>query len=251
MTATKLVLGFALAIALGLGFVSTAHAQGPDVQIVQLECNSDPERVVIENLGDADQDFTDWQLLSDPAEVFNLSGGLVRDTSITIQSGPSASGAFTWGLGEFIFRDDDLTDYVRIVDDTGAIVHQANCAPEPSLTPTAPSPAPTPEPSPAEVPNGGGPPPLPGNALSPAIMVLIGGSMAAAGIASVARPWLRLRHLLRRAAPSPQQELAAARPQAQRGGANGFRGALFSVGLGLALMGITAAIVVELILKRR
>ncbi|KKL68224.1 hypothetical protein LCGC14_2127110, partial [marine sediment metagenome] len=150
----------ALAIALALAAVPPAGAQGPDVQIAQLSCSGDPELVVIENFGDTAQTLAGWELQSDPpdSETFDLAvlGSLAPGASISIQSGPSAGGVFKWGL-EFIYRDDDPTDYARIVDDTGAIIHQVNCA---EATPT-PSPTPSPEPSPVgEVPNGGGAPPL-------------------------------------------------------------------------------------------
>ncbi len=188
---TRLAAGVTLAIALALAAVSFASAQGPDVQIVQLQCNGDPEQLVIKNPGDQDQDFTGWELQSDQgpdSEIFDLSqfSKLKGGTSITIQSGPSASGIFTWGDGEFIFRDDDPTDYARIVDNTGAVVHQLNCA-------VGAMPTPSPTPSPAVVPNGGGPPPPTGGALSSVMMVLLGGSMAAVGVATLAVPRLRLR----------------------------------------------------------
>ena len=186
---TKLAVGSILAAVLALAAVGAARGQGPDVQIVRLECIDDPdvggtdELVIIENRGDAPQTLAGWQLQSDPAgsEVFDLSvrASLLPGQPISVRSGPGASGVFIWS-SEFIFRDDDPTDYARIVDDTGAIVHQVNCAAEPSPA--------------AAVPNGGGPPPPSSNALSPAMMVLIGGFMAAAGLATIARPWLRLRH---------------------------------------------------------
>ena len=195
-----LALGSALTIALALAAISSAGAQEPDIQIIQLECIDDPdaegiqETVVIENLGDATQTLTGWELQSDPpdSEAFDLVvlGGLAPGASISIQSGPSASGVFKWG-DEFIFRDDDPTDYVRIVDDTGAVVHQVNCGAE--ATP-APSPTPSPQPSPVNgIPNGGGPPSPPSRVLSQAIMILIGGSLVSAGLAIFALPRLRSR----------------------------------------------------------
>ena len=113
----RLAAGCILAIAFALVGVSSARGQGPDIEITQLECSGDPEVVVIENRGDADQSLAGWQLQSDPtgSEVYDLSmrgDYLVVDTSIRVQSGPSASGVFlqdNWGL-EFIFRDDDPTD---------------------------------------------------------------------------------------------------------------------------------------------
>lgn len=232
---TKLAAGVVLAIALALAAVSFASAQGgPDIQIGELDCNSDPERVKIENLGDADQDFTGWQLQSDPvgSEVFDLSGGLVADTSITIQSGPSASGVFSWGTDE-VFRDNDSTDYARIVDNTGAVVHQVNCAG--GATPT-PSPSPSPTPSPDGVPNGGGPPSAPGDALSSMMLVLIGGSMAAVGVATLALPRLRLR-------PSP-----VARSHVQRVGRDDSGRRPLSTTFGLAIVAL--ATVVFLLTRR-
>ena len=187
----------ALAIALALAAISPAGGQGPDVQIAQLSCSGDPELVVIENFGDTAQTLANWELQSDPpdSEIFDLTvlGGLAPGASISIQSGPSAGGVFNWTL-EFIYRDDDPTDYARIVDNSGAVVHQVDCAA--GATPT---------PSPADVPNGGGPPAPTGGALSSTMMVLIGGSLAAVGVATLALPRLRL---LPSAAPrSPVQRL--------------------------------------------
>ncbi len=229
----------ALAIALALAAVSPAGAQGPDVQIAQLSCSGDPELVVIENFGDTAQTLASWELQSDPpdSQTFDLAvlGGLAPGASIAIQSGPSASGVFKWGL-EFIYRDDDPTDYARIVDDTGAIVHQVNCA---EATPT---PSPTPEPSPAaEVPNGGGAPPLPSGSPSPAMTLLVGGALAVAGLAMIALPRLRLRPALAVAASSPQTDY--------RGG-SGTRRGRSSTALGLTLAGL-CAVAMFVILRRR
>lgn len=249
----RFALGLVLAIVLGFAFVWRADAQGPDIQIVQLECTGDPELVVIENLGDASQALAGWQLQSDPpdSQVFDLTvlGGLQPGASVFIRSGPAASGVFKWGL-EFIFRDDDPTDYARIVDDTGAVVHQVNCAGE-----VAPEPSPTPSPEPPPpngVPNGGGPPPPPGDALLAAMMVLVGGSVAAAGVATGAFSWLRLRSSpvtgsTATLAPRP----AAARPHAQPRGSDGCHGQPMSAALGLALVGLLAAALFLLLLRYR
>lgn len=248
-----LVAGSILAIAFALAGVSSARGQGPDIQIVRLECTGDPELVVIENRGDAPQEKLDgWQLQSDPldSEVFDLNvlGGLQPGALVFIQSGPSATGVFKWGL-EFIFRDDDPTDYARIVDDTGAVIHQVNCrdevAPEPSPTP---SPQPSP---PADVPDGGGPPPPPGHALLAVMMVLIGGSMTASGVATGVLSWLRLRSspVAGTTATLATRE-AAARPHAQPRGPDGSRGEPMSAALGLALVALLAAAVLVLLLLR-
>jgi hypothetical protein len=271
MSVTKLAASFAVMIGmvLTLAPISTARAQEPDVQITELDCNGDPELVLIKNLGDAAQPLGDWQLQSDPpdSEVFDLTmlGGLVPGPAVSIQSGPSAGGAFIWGGLEFVFRDDDPTDYARIVDDTGVIVHQVNCAgaatpepsptpsPEPSPTPSPePSPTPSPEPSPAaDVPNGGGPPPLAGDALSDAAMIYLGGSMAAAGVVTVALSWLglRLRPVLGTAANLAPRDAKAARRHAQPRGSDSLRGQPISEGLGLALVGLLATGVVILLLR--
>ena len=190
----RLAVGSFFSMALTLAFISTAAAQGPDVQIVQLECNNDPELVVIKNLGDAAQDLTGWQLQSDPSdsEVFDLSvlGSLQPGASATIQSGPSTFGTLSWAK-EFVFRDDDPTDYAQIVDDAGTVVHRVDCSGGAAAEPT---PTPSPEPSPAaEVPEGGGPPPPNVNALSSVVLILIGGSVAAVGMGIVALTRLRRR----------------------------------------------------------
>ena len=239
MSATKVALAFALAIALGLGFVSRAHAQQADVQIAQLSCSGDPESVVIENFGDAVQTLTGWELQSDPpdSQTFDLTvlGGLAPGASISIQSGPSAGGVFKWGL-TLIFRDDDPADYARIVDDTGAIVHQVNCAE------ATPSPTPSPEPSPAaEVPNGGGAPPIPSGSPSPTMILLVGGSLAVAGLAMIALPRLRLRPALAVAAASQQEDYREG---------SGTRLGRSSTALGLTLVGLYA-VAMFLILRRR
>ena len=250
---TRLALGLALvialpsalAIALGLATVSPAGAQGPDVQIDEdkLDCNGDPELVVIENLGDAAQTLTGWELQSDPpdSEIFDLTvlGGLAPGASVSIQSGPSAGGVFKWGL-EFIYRDDDPTDYARLVDDTGAIVHQVNCA-EAAPTPS-PTPSPSPEPSaPNGVPNGGGAPPIPGGSPSPAMILLIGGSVAVAGLALIAVPRLHL---------GPALAVAASSSQGVARGAQVIRREPHAPALGLTLVGL-CAVAMFLILWRR
>ena len=258
---TRLAVAATLAIAFALAAVSIARAQEPNVQISQLDCNGDPEIVVVTNLGDAPQALVGWQLQSDPpdSQVFDLTvlGGLQPGASVFIRSGPAASGVFKWGL-EFVFRDDDPTDYARIIDDTGAVVHQVDCggavAPEPSPTPSPePSPTPSPEPSPPNgVPNGGGPPPVPGDALLAAMMVVVGGSVAAAGVATGAFSWLRSRSSpvtgsTATLAPRP----AVARPHAQPRGSDGCHGQPMSAALGLSLVGLLAAALFFLLLRYR
>jgi hypothetical protein len=183
---TKFFTACAVVIALGPAFVSLGRAQEPEIRIVQLDCNSDPELVVIRNLGDVAQDLTGLELQSDQTEneTFVLFG--------ILQPGESTGVELTL---QSVFRDDDPSDYARIVDPTGAVVDQVNCggaAPSPTA---APSPAP-PTLSPdalrvVDTPNGGGAPPPAGDVLSPALMMLIGGLTAAAGLGTLTLPWLR------------------------------------------------------------
>ncbi len=229
-----------LAFVVAFGFLTVASAQVPDVQIVQLDCNSEPEVVVIQNLGDATQDLTGWSLESDPPgeEVFDLFGTLKQGESTSIALGQ-----------QFVYRDDDPTDYARIVDETGAAVHQVNCAGGAAATPTpAASPTPSPEASPpANVPNGGGPPPVDSD-LTSVLMILVGGSMLAAGLVAFALPHMRL-------APSPAAGHAAAsgswtapvrNPGPQRSGRGRRRdgGASLASRLGLIEAALTVAAVI-------
>jgi len=249
----KLAIGWAFAIALALAAVSSATGQEPDIQIVELDCNSDPEMVVIENGGSVSQALAGWKLQSDPpdSEVYDLSvlSALQPGGSVFIQSGPSATGIFKWGL-DFVFRDNDATDYARIVDDTGAVVDEVNCG---GGVAPGPSPTPSPQPSPLNgVPNGGGAPPPTGHALLAAMMLLIGGSIAAAGVVTGALSWLRLRSLSlvgTTGALTPWE--AAARPHAQPRGAGGSRGEPISAALRLALVGLFAASLAFRLLRHR
>ena len=230
---TRLAVAATLGFAYALAGVSFAAAQGgPDVQISQLDCTGDPEVVVLTNSGDAAQDLSGWELRSDPeaSELFDLRDlgtTLAPGVSNTIQSGPSASGVFIWSTGE-VFRDNDPTDYVRLVDDAGDTVQQVNCV--------GATPSPTPSPA-AEVPNGGGPPPPAAAALSPAMMVMIGGSLAAAGLGAIALPWLRLRTSPAAASAQPRRRSAAHSGRGSHGGKPGYS-ALY-----LAAVAVTAVIV--------
>jgi hypothetical protein len=251
----RLALGSAFAIAFALGVVSSARGDAADIGIAQLQCSGDPEVVVIENAGDTAQTLTGWQLQSDPtdSEVFDLGvlGGLQPGASVFIQSGPSASGVFNWGT-EFIFRDNDPTDFARIVDNTGAVIDQVNCASEatPEATPTAspqPSPTPSPTPSPGDVPNGGGPPAPSGESLVASLLVLVGGAMAAAGMATGAFSGLRL--LFSPAAGGTAASLPESEARPQR--TDDARGERAPAALGLAFAGLVAATLVFRLFRRR
>ena len=259
MRSTRLAVGSTLAIAFALAAVSTARGLASDVQITTLLCNSDPELVAISNLGDAAQGLAGWELQSDPpdSQVFDLSGKSVfPGVPIFITSGPSASGIFIWTTDE-VFRDDDPTDYARLVDDTGSVVHQVNCGVDPGSTPeSTPEPTPTaaptpsPEPSPlADLPNGdaaGGAATGVG-ALAPAAASIpawaaIASGLGGAGLlgslgalAALALPRVRLR-----------SSLPVGRPRPRRRGRDSPRRTAF---FGLALMALAVA-VVFLLLQR-
>jgi len=208
MRVMRLAVGSLLAIAFGIGFASLSSAQAPDVRIAGLKCADDPEVVTIENAGGAAQSLADWRLESDPAgEVFDLTalGGLQPGAAIIIQAGPSATGVFKWGA-EFVLRDDDPTDYVRIVDNTGATVDQVNCG-----AGTAPSPSPTATP-PNGVPDGGGVPPLPDGPLTPVTLIAAGVALAVAGAAAIATLELRARPAAAAAATAPAPAQTAPPP---------------------------------------
>ncbi len=253
MLLTKSVIGFAVTVALGLplGLISTAGAQEPDVQIAELECNGRPELVLVKNFGNAEQSLIGWQLQSHPpvSEVFDLAvlGGLAPGVAVSIQSGPSASGVFTW-RPESVFRDDDPTDYARIVDDRGSVVHQVNCAggvaPEES-PPSGSQPSPV-----ADVPNGGGAPPELDSVISPLFMSVVGGSMVAVGMATFALPALHSRLFPQVGYLRSPTFPAKGGPHQPRLRSNGHRythEGLFSLGSGLVLAGIAVTIAILLL----
>lgn len=122
---------------------------------------------------------------------------------------------------------------------TGPVVDEVACAEEATSTPT-------PEPSPVgEVRNGGGPPPPVADMLSPGMMLLIGGSLAAAGVGAIALPWLRLRPSPAVASPSSRSRSAAGRSARRlREGYGGTSG--YSTGR-LAAIALAAVVVVRFV----
>jgi len=246
----RLVAACALVVALGSALVSLAHAQEPALRIVELDCNGEPERVVIQNLGDAAQDITGWKLQSDQPqdETFDLFG--------ILQPGESTSIELTL---QSVFRDDDPSDYARIVDRMGAVVDQVNCN---GATPTptvVPSPAPTPTASPdilrvMDTPNGGGAPPPAGDVLSPALMMLIGGLTAAAGLGTLTLPWLRpspSRPTRQPVKPAPTVQAPVPWPQPRGEAQRDDPARLRRMASGFALAAIAATAASVLLLWRR
>jgi hypothetical protein len=173
-------LGFALVCAivvLGALFAlqpNAAEAQQAGVSIASINCSIDPEVVTILNTGDDSVDLSGWHLESDPAESFDLSPiqTLAPGSSVTIEAGPAASGTFVWSADE-VLRDDDHTDYARIVDENGSTVDEEACAAAPTSTPPA-----------DDMPNGGGPPaPTSG---SPMLFVFAGLGLSTGALALLA-----------------------------------------------------------------
>lgn len=138
-----------------LALAACASTQGgggqeANVRIAQLQCDADPEIVVVENQGVVAQDLTGWSLRSDPVDnaqqVFDLTqvGTLGPGEQASIYSGSAApatdaaAGVWRWALN-FKFRNDDPTDFAQIVDGATNVIHQVNCGggqPGPSPTPT-------------------------------------------------------------------------------------------------------------------
>ena len=106
--------------------VRGAAAQ-PNVRIVSLSCDSNPETVVIQNSGDQPQSMAGWELQSDPSQSFSLAavgipsadGVLDPGESVTIYSGSAApiddptQGKYRWTTASR-FRNDDPSDYAAL-----------------------------------------------------------------------------------------------------------------------------------------
>lgn len=133
-------------VVLVLGPGSAAAQSTAQVTIASVTCDGSPEAVQLTNNGTSTVDLTGWTLVSDPStETFDLTavGTLTAGSSVFVNSGPGATGAFVWSTGE-VFRNGDATDYARLVDNEGVTVATVNC--------TAATPATN------AMPNGGGPP---------------------------------------------------------------------------------------------
>lgn len=211
------------------------HAQSSDVEISDIDCSGDPEVVTILNGSEA-TDFTGWSLVSDPVtdESFDLSavGELAAGVSVNVQSGPGATGSLIWSQEE-ILRDDDASDFARLLDDTGATVDEAACA---EATP-APTAAPTP--TPGDVPDGGGP--LGPSSQPLTIFVFAGAGLSAAALLFMGftlAPMAALRSLIpgRRPHASAATSTDAEATSDERSVAAISGRSLLLAGLGLALL---------------
>jgi hypothetical protein len=147
----------AVTAALALTTGGAAQAS-PNIVIESVNCTFHIELTYIKNFGDAPQDLAGWELRSDPETSEHLAmafiGTLDPGEEIIIVGGPHgvtipAEYQYAWGP-KYSLRDDDLNDYVRMLDAAGSQVDGMNCAggPVDLSTPTA-TPAPTPVPTPA------------------------------------------------------------------------------------------------------
>ncbi len=163
-----------------------AFAAASDVRLAAVTCAGNPEVVEVKNFGNEGQDLTGWQLQSDGDAPFSLTraGIIPAGGSIFIESGPNAQSAFRWSQSQ-VFRDNDPSDFARLVDNTGANRAQTACA-QAATSPTA---TPTPTPAAGGVPNGGGPLEPSGGLLSPAMFIYAGGSIIGA-VAGISLAWV-------------------------------------------------------------
>lgn len=170
------LLALAAALVYGGG---AAAAVASDVRLAGVDCAASPEVVEVKNFGNTEQDLTGWKLQSDGNDPFDLApaGTIPAGGSIFIESGPGAQATFKWSQSQ-IFRDNDPTDYAKLVDNTGATKGQTACA-QATAAPTA-APTPTPTPTAGQVPNGGGPPGAPDGVLTPVTLIYAGGSVIGA-----------------------------------------------------------------------
>lgn len=198
-----------LGLAGSAAFLSHGDAQEAEVQITELACNANPELIVISNFGDTELSMTGWNLQSDPTGSQSLPlaqfGSLSPDETLMVEAGPEADGAFVWST-EFLFRDNDSTDFAQLASDAGDVLLKVNCGGAPQQTSSA---SPTALPV-SNAPAGGG---LPGggSGVSPAILIALGSGVFTAGLGTLALPVLgRFRRRAPSADAEPDQEPPAA-----------------------------------------
>ena len=186
-----------------------AAAQGVNVQFTELDCDSDPEVIVVSNQGTQPVEMTGWNLQSDPTAEESLPlaslGSLLPGQSIMVEAGPASEAAFTWSR-DFVFRNNDPTDFAQLANDAGDVLIKVNCgsvgqatataAPTSAAATTAATPTPTPAVlGSSAVPTGGGSPVAGVPLLPPAALIAAGSALLASGLAAVAipLPWRRRR----------------------------------------------------------
>ena len=184
-----------------------AGAQGVNVQFTELDCDSDPEVIVVSNQGTQPVEMSGWNLQSDPPAQESLPlaslGFLSPGESILVESGPASAAAFTWSR-DFVFRNNDPTDFAQLASDAGEVLIKVNCGSvgqataAPTSTPAAPAATPTPTPAvlgSSAVPTGGGAPVADLPLVPPVALIAAGSALLASGLAavSVPLPWGRRR----------------------------------------------------------
>ena len=187
-----------------------AAAQGVNVQFTELDCDSDPEVIVVSNQGTQPVEMSGWNLQSDPPAQESLPlaslGFLSPGESIMVEAGPASAAAFTWSR-DFVFRNNDPTDFAQLASDGGEVLIKVNCGsvgqPTATAAPTstAATTAATPTPTPAvlgssAVPTGGGSPVAGVPLVPPVALIAAGSALLASGLAAVAipLPWRRRRN---------------------------------------------------------
>jgi len=210
-------------VAWSAAFPASANAQNVDVRVTELDCNSDPELVVISNFGNAPVEMTGWNLQSDPTNKESLPlsqfGSLSPGETLFVKAGPSAQAGLVWSQ-EFVFRDNDPTDFAQLASDAGDVLLKVYCGTplQQTATPgatTAPSVAPTALPV-SEAPTGGGAPEAAAG-LPPALIIALGSGLITAGLGTFSLPlagWVRRRRPNAVSTPDPEPPaLAQAKPE--------------------------------------
>jgi hypothetical protein len=190
-------------LAWGIVFPSGATAQGVDVEMTELDCNSDPEMLTVENKGATPVNMTGWNLQSDPTSSESLAlqsfGSLASGASLTVQSGPKAQG-IVWSQTEK-FRNNDPSDFAQLASDEGFVLTKVNCPASAQQTGTpaataAPTAAPTQQAAnptatalgAVSAPQGGGPPEAAAS-IPPAALIALGSGLLTAGLGTFALPF--------------------------------------------------------------
>jgi hypothetical protein len=144
------ILAIACAAAVA-GWVSTGPAEAASaLQVTQLECSIHPglfDVMYIRNNGDAAQDLSGWQLVSDPeaseqmsltvAGVLNPGQQLIVVAGLHGVAVPSQN-LYLWTNLE-VLRDGDPVDYVKLLDGSGALVSGMDCTGQPLGVAPAPA----------------------------------------------------------------------------------------------------------------
>jgi len=213
--------GFAL-VAWSAAFPFTAKAQGVDVRVTELDCNGDPELVAISNFGATAVEMTGWNLQSDPTDKESLPlsefGSLSPGETLFVKAGPSADRGLVWSQ-EFVFRDNDPTDFAQLASDAGDVLLKVNCGTPLQQTATpGPSAAPSVAPTAltvAEAPTGGGAPEAAAG-MPPALIIALGSGLITAGLGTFSLPlagWVRRRRSNVESTPDP---VLPARPRPEQ-----------------------------------